>query len=139
MNVYYNNMQTWQRIKNNSKLLNQYLMREKVIDIIRIFFKKQGFREVFTPIMVPIPSIEPNLEVFRTELKTSKGVSREGYLIMSPEFSIKKLLSAGVGSCFEITKCFRNNEEVSRLHNPEFTMLEWYRVDADYADVMKDA
>jgi elongation factor P--(R)-beta-lysine ligase len=131
-------MQTWQRIKNDPKLLNQYLVREKVIDVIRSFFKNQGFREVFTPVLVPVPSIEPNLEVFKTELTTSKGLKRDGYLIMSPEFSIKKLLAAGVGNCFEITKCFRNEEEVSRLHSPEFTMLEWYRVNADYLNIMND-
>lgn len=118
--------------------MNQYLVREKVIDTIRYFFKSQGFHEVFTPELVPVPSIEPNLEVFETELRTSKGLKRRGFLIMSPEFSIKKLLSAGVGNCFEITRCFRNEEEVSSLHNPEFTMLEWYRVQADYTDVMKD-
>lgn len=118
--------------------LDKILVREKVIDTIRKFFKDEGFHEVFTPILVPIPSIEPNLEVFKTELCTSKGVKRNGYLIMSPEFSIKKLLSQGVGSCFEITKAFRNEEEVSRLHNPEFTMLEWYRVGANYFDVMND-
>lgn len=113
-------------------------IREKVIDTIRVFFKKQGFCEVFTPVLVPVPSIEPNLEVFETELRTSKGLKRRGFLIMSPEFSIKKLLAKGVGNCFEITKCFRNEEEVSKLHSPEFTMLEWYRVGADYRDVMKD-
>lgn len=57
---------------------------------------------------------------------------------MSPEYSIKKLISAGIGNCFEITKCFRNEEEVSTLHNPEFTMLEWYRINAGYADIMND-
>lgn len=57
---------------------------------------------------------------------------------MSPEFSIKKLLAAGIGNCFEITHCFRNEEEVSTLHNPEFTMLEWYRINADYTDIMGD-
>jgi elongation factor P--(R)-beta-lysine ligase len=131
-------MKTWQKIKDNPKLLKQYFVREEVVDVIRNFFKTQGFREVFTPIMVPIPSIEPNLEVFKTELSTSKGLKRDGYLIMSPEFSIKKLLAAGIGSCFEITHCFRNGEEVSPLHNPEFTMLEWYRINSDYRDVMRD-
>lgn len=131
-------MKTWQRIKNNPKLLNQYLVRERVVDTIRSHFKNQGFHEVFTPILVSVPSIEPNLEVFQTQLRTSKGLSRKGFLIMSPEFSIKKLLAAGIGNCFEITKCFRNEEEVSKLHNPEFTMLEWYRINADYTDVMKD-
>lgn len=131
-------MKTWQQIKNNPKLLNRYLIREKAIDIIRSFFKRQGFHEVFTPILVPIPSNEPNLEVFKTELRTYLGKKRNGYLIMSPEFSIKKLLAAGIGNCFEITRCFRNEEEVSKLHNPEFTMLEWYRVGATYFDVMQD-
>lgn len=116
----------------------QYLVREKVVDAIRTFFKGRDFHEVFTPILVPVPSIEPNLEVFKTELRTSKGIKRDGYLIMSPEFSIKKLLAGGIGNCFEITKCFRNEEEVSRLHNPEFTMLEWYRTNADYMDIMED-
>lgn len=131
-------MKTWQKIKKDPKLMEKYLVREKVIDTIRSFFKNQGFHEVFTPVLVPIPSIEPNLEVFKTELRTSKGTKRDSYLIMSPEFSIKKLLAAGIGSCFEITKCFRNEEEVSRLHNPEFTMLEWYRIRADYKDIMED-
>jgi lysyl-tRNA synthetase class 2 len=131
-------MKTWQKIKQNPKLLNQYLVREKVTDTIRTFFKDQGFREVSTPILVPTPSAESNLEVFETQLRTSKGVKKRGFLIMSPEYSIKKLLAAGIGSCFEITKCFRNEEEVSRLHNHEFTMLEWYRVGANYTDVMQD-
>lgn len=131
-------MQTWRKIKENTKLLEKYFVREKVTDTIREFFKKQNFHEVFTPILVPVPSIEPNLEVFKTELRTSKGEERNGYLIMSPEFSIKKLLASGLGNCFEITKCFRNDEEVSDLHNPEFTMLEWYRVGANYFNVMKD-
>jgi elongation factor P--(R)-beta-lysine ligase len=131
-------MKTWKKIKNNPELMSQYLVRENVIDTIRSFFKDQGFHEVFTPVLVPIPSIEPNLEVFQTQLRTSKGLKRQGFLIMSPEFSIKKLLAAGIGNCFEITKCFRNEEEVSKLHNPEFTMLEWYRVGANYQNIMQD-
>jgi len=77
--------------------------------------------------MVPVPSIEPNLEVFETELRTSKGLKRKAFLISSPEYAHKKLLAAGMGNIFEITKSFRNEEEVSRLHSPEFTILEWYR------------
>jgi len=119
-------------------LPKKYLVREKVIDTIRAFFKNQGFHEVFTPILVSVPSCEPNLEVFRTELRTSRGEKQTKYLILSPEYSCKKLISAGAGNIFEITRCFRNEEEVSRLHNPEFTMLEWYRVNADYRDIMQD-
>jgi lysyl-tRNA synthetase class 2 len=131
-------MKTWQRIKTDLRLVQQYLVRETVIDAIRFHLKSSGFREVFTPIMVPIPSIESNLEVFVSQLRTSKGQIRSGFLIMSPEYAIKKLLSAGVGSVFEITRAFRNEEEVSPTHNPEFTMLEWYRVNADYTRVMQD-
>lgn len=129
---------TWQRIKNNPKLLETYFVRERVIQTIREYFKKQGFHEVFTPIMVPVPSIEPNLEVFETELRTSTGKKRRAFLISSPEYAHKRLLSAGVGNLFEITHSFRNEEEVSRLHSPEFTILEWYRTNSDYKDTMND-
>jgi len=129
---------TWQKIKKNPDLLKNYFIREKVIQTIRDFFKKEGFHEVFTPIMVPVPSIEPNLEVFQTELRTAKGIKRKAYLISSPEYAHKRMLAAGVGSLFEITHSFRNEEEVSRLHSPEFTILEWYRINADYKDTMCD-
>jgi len=124
-------------------LTHAQLVREKVMDTIRIFFKNQGFHEVFTPILVDIPSCEPNLEVFRTTLRSpSYGVAgtkeKKMYLILSPEYSLKKMIAKGSGNIFEITKCFRNEEEVSRLHNPEFTMLEWYRINADYRDIMVD-
>lgn len=131
-------MKTWQKIKKNPELLSRYLIREQVVDQIRAYFKGQGFHEVSTPILVPVPSAESNLEVFETELKTARGEKRRAFLIMSPEYSLKKLLAAGVGSVFEITKSFRNEEEISRLHNPEFTMLEWYRVGADYEKIMVD-
>jgi len=88
--------------------------------------------------MVPVPSIEPNLEVFETELRTSTGKRKRAFLISSPEYAHKRLLSAGVGNLFEITRSFRNEEEVSRLHSPEFTILEWYRINADYMDTMRD-
>jgi len=78
------------------------------------------------------------LEVFESELRTSTGKKKKAFLISSPEYAHKKLLAAGIGNTFEITKSFRNEEEVSKLHSPEFTILEWYRTNADYTDVMKD-
>lgn len=131
-------MKTWQKIKQNPELVAKYLVRERVVDTIREYFKGQGFHEVQTPILVPVPSAESNLEVFTSELRTAKGEKRTGYLIMSPEYSLKKLITAEVGSCFEITRSFRNEEEVSPSHNPEFTMLEWYRVGVDYKSLMTD-
>lgn len=131
-------MKTWQKVKENPDLLKTYFVREKVIQTIRKYFLDQNFHEVFTPIMVPIPSIEPNLEVFETQLRTSTGKQKRAFLISSPEYAHKRLLSAGVGSLFEITHSFRNEEEVSRLHSPEFTILEWYKVNSDYTDTMRD-
>lgn len=131
-------MKTWQHIKNNSSLLQPFKVREKVIDAIRAYFKGAGFLEVETPKLLPQPSTEPFLEVFQTELKFDDGSKYSAFLPTSPEFALKKLLVAGVGNVFEICKSFRNGEGRSSHHNPEFTILEWYRTPADYFDVMKD-
>jgi elongation factor P--(R)-beta-lysine ligase len=131
-------LKTWQNIKNNPELINNYLVREKVIDTIRMFLKKAGFHEVQTPILVPTPSMESNLDAFETRLTTSKGISKRAFLIMSPEYAHKKLLSAGLKNIFEITRSFRNQEEISPSHNPEFTILEWYRTNSNYFDIMND-
>jgi len=131
-------MKTWQKLQQQPELWATYDIRERVFETIRAFFKSQHFREVMTPTLVSIPSCEPNLEVFSTTLTTATGISRSAYFIMSPEYAIKKLLAAGVGNCFELTRAYRNREDVSMLHNPEFSILEWYRVGATYKEVMND-
>jgi elongation factor P--(R)-beta-lysine ligase len=131
-------MKTWQKIKQNPQLLRTFLMREKVIDAIRDFLKNSGFREVETPLMVAKPGTEPYLEVFPTTLKTRNHPDKPAFLLTSPEYSMKKLLTAGLGSIFTICKSFRNDEGLSPHHNPEFTILEFYRVNGDYQDVMRD-
>lgn len=113
-------------------------MREKVIDAIRKYFKDSGFHEVEVPLLLSTPSTEPFLEVFQTELKDDQGHKWQAFLPSSPEFALKKLLSAGSGSVFSITKSFRNGEGRSSRHNPEFTILEWYRTPGDYMDVARD-
>ena len=113
-------------------------IREKVVDAIRAFLKKEKFLEVTTPILVPALPIESYIEIFETTLLDRQRRPSTRYLTTSPEVALKKLLCQGVGSCFEITKSFRNTETQSLTHNPEFTILEWYRVNADYTDVMKD-
>lgn len=140
-------MNNWQKIKQNPQLLNKFYIREKVIDAIRDFFKKQDFHEVETPLLVKHPGTEPFLEVFETTLKIAQPQieqdvdqfsTQQAYLLTSPEFAMKKLVSAGVGNIFQICKSFRNGEGLSSRHNPEFTILEWYRTNADYKDVMTD-
>lgn len=113
-------------------------MRERVIDGIRAFFKEEGFHEVEVPLLLPTASTEPFLEVFKTELKDDQGQKWEAFLPSSPEFALKKLLSAGSGSIFTITKSFRNGEGHSGRHNPEFTILEWYHTPGDYWTVAED-
>jgi len=131
-------MNTWEKILNNPSLLSRYYTREQVIDSMREYLKKEGFHEVETPKLLPQPSTEPFLEVFETELKFDDGSKLQAFLPTSPEFALKKLLAAGMGSIFEICKSFRNGEGRSSRHNPEFTILEFYHVNADYFDVMND-
>ena len=131
-------MKTFQKLKENPELWERYWVREKVIDAIRAYFKNEGFHEAEVPLLLPAPSTEPFLEVFKTELKDDQGHKWDGFLPSSPEFALKKLLSAGSGSVFSITKSFRNAEGRSSRHNPEFTILEWYRTPGDYMDVAKD-
>jgi len=93
---------------------------------------------VETPLLVAHPGMEPHLEVFETELRTASGRRSRAFLTTSPEYAMKKLLAAGLPRIFQVCKAFRNGEEVSRGHNPEFTMLEWYRANADYTALMDD-
>jgi len=131
-------MKTFQKLKKNPKLWERYWVREKVIDAIRAYFKEQEFHEAEMPLLLPAPSTEPFLEVFQTELKDDQGNKWQGFLPSSPEFALKKLLAAGSGSVFTITKSFRNGEGRSSRHNPEFTILEWYRTPGDNMDIARD-
>ena len=131
-------MKRWKQIYNDTAQLETFVIREKVTDAIRSFFKSQKFLEVDTPLLVQSPGTEPYLEVFESELLTPGHKNKKAYLLTSPELSMKKLLAAGSGSIFTICKSFRNSEGLSAFHNPEFSILEWYRVDADYTHIMQD-
>ena len=126
---------------NISKLtakLEKSFVREKIMRAIRDYFYSENFREVETPLLVPAVIPESYLESFKTTLLTRNRKKKTMFLTSSPEASMKKLLAAGIGNCFEITKSFRNTETGSNLHNPEFTILEWYRIPSSYTDIMKD-
>lgn len=111
--------------------------KEEVIKSIRSFFYKQNFHEVIPDILNDTLPSEPNLTPFSTIWKT-QGSNKTYFLPMSPERGIKKLLAQGIGNCFAISKSFRNLERPGSLHLPEFLMLEWYRENAVYADIMSD-
>jgi len=109
--------------------------REIVIRAIRDFFKNEGFIEVETPLMVSAPDPSFTNEVF----ETSPVLGKRMFLAPSPEFFMKKIIALEkIPKTFQICKAFRNPQELDPLHNPEFTILEWYRVGADYTDLMED-
>lgn len=112
--------------------------RATVVETIRSFFTKQDFLEVETPILQISPGLEPHLKAFKTELVEPFGqADRTMYLHTSPEFTMKKLLAAGLPKIFQMARVFRNEERSSR-HHPEFVMLEWYRANTDYRTLMDD-
>lgn len=113
--------------------------RMAVIETVRRFFRERGFAEVETPALQVSPGLEPHLTAFETELDEPfrDGPTARLYLHTSPEFAMKKLLVAGEPRIFQLARCYRNTER-SATHHPEFTMLEWYRADAGYGDLMAD-
>lgn len=108
--------------------------KSKFLHIIRDFFAANNYLEVETPHLSPFLLPEPAIEVFKTEYLDGYGNTISCYLIPSPELWMKRLLARGFGNIYQLTRCFRNGESVGTLHNPEFTMCEWYSVDFDYMD-----
>jgi lysyl-tRNA synthetase class 2 len=129
---------TWDRIRSGQASIVPRLVRERVVDSTRAFFKSRAFHEVETPLFVRCPGMEPYLDAFTTIWHSALGEHLSGFLTTSPEYAMKKILVAGLAPIFQICKSFRNGEEVSSRHNPEFTILEWYRTNADYTDLMVD-
>lgn len=131
-------MKIWQKLKQNPRLWQRYFIRETIIKEIRHFFDAQGFHEVETPLLISHPPAESYLEIFETTLLDRQRHPKTIYLSTSPEVALKKLMVAGLSDCYALTKSFRNTEMQSNLHNPEFTILEWYRIKADYTEIMED-
>lgn len=110
-------------------ILPDYLVtRAAVVRQIRAFFDSRDFVEVETPVRIPAPAPEPHIDC---------PASGSWFLRASPELQMKKLLAAGFERIYQLGPCFREGER-GRRHNPEFTMLEWYRAHADYQDIADD-
>ncbi len=118
--------------------IEQLKSRAKVIQTIRQFFANRDVLEVDTPAMSHATVTDIHLHTFQTEfVGPGYADGRKLYFMTSPEFHMKRLLAAGSGCIYQICKSFRN-EENGRYHNPEFTMLEWYRVGFDHHQLMDE-
>ena len=105
--------------------------RAGLYEKIRAYFKKTGVMEVITPVLSFSGNTDPAIESFVIDAPDKM------YLHTSPEFFMKRLLVEGSGSIYQIANVFRQGES-GRCHNPEFSMLEWYRVAFDYQQLIED-
>jgi len=122
---------TWQNAQKRAQIVQQ----------IRHFFAERNVIEVETPALslgtvtdVYLDALSCRYDFLHT---SSKNETTSLYLQTSPEFHMKRLLASGYGSIFQIAKAFRH-EEAGRYHNPEFTMLEWYRLGFDHYELMAE-
>jgi elongation factor P--(R)-beta-lysine ligase len=109
--------------------------RATLLQQLRSFFLRREVMEVETPLLSQGTVPDPGIEVFSVSSAAAAGAQR--FLQTSPEFAMKRLLAAGAGDIFQITKAFRQGE-FGRHHNPEFTLLEWYRVGWDHAALIRE-
>lgn len=113
-----------------SASLNLIKRRARMLKDMRAFFDAKNIIEVETPLLASAANTDPHIESFSTPFR-----NKNYYLNTSPEFSMKRLLAENSVAIYQICKAFRN-EELGPMHNPEFTMLEWYRPDFDMHQLM---
>jgi elongation factor P--(R)-beta-lysine ligase len=110
-------------------VLERLRVRASILRETRRFFEEDGFVEIEAPLVVPCPGLDVHLDLM--------AVEGDRYLIASPELQMKRLLVGGASTIYSLGRAFRADERGS-LHEPEFTLLEWYRAYAGALDVMRD-
>jgi lysyl-tRNA synthetase class 2 len=109
-------------------------LRARMLSQVRGFFAARGVLEVETPILSAGAVSDPQIESLTTRVA---GMTGPSYLSTSPEYPMKRLLAAGSGDIYQVCKVFRDAER-GRWHNPEFTMIEWYRLGFDDGALMTE-
>jgi lysyl-tRNA synthetase class 2 len=127
----------WWRPETFERKLPHLQKRAAIAAAFRGWFSREGFIEVDTPALQISPGLEPHLKAFATVLETPEAERRQRYLHTSPEFTMKKLLVAGMERIYQLGHVFRNAERAG-THSPEFTMLEWYRTGETTARLIED-
>jgi lysyl-tRNA synthetase class 2 len=114
-------------------------LRADILSRIRLFFTKRQVLEVETPVLSQATVTDKHLHSFHTEYCLANPHQKKIlYLQTSPEFAMKRLLAADSGPIYQLCKAFRNQGESGRMHNPEFTLLEWYRPGFDLHALMDE-
>ncbi len=112
--------------------------RAQYLADVRRFFAERNVLEVETPILSQAAPTAPYIDSFRTDFKPLGSSTKQAYFLQtSPEFAMKRLLAANLGSIYQIAHVFRNGEQ-GKLHSPEFIMLEWYRPELSLKQLMDE-
>lgn len=112
--------------------------RMKALERVKLFFGNRDFLAIESPSLVPSGAMETYLNPFCLEYTDHRQQKITLQLPTSPEFALKKILAEGTAKIFQISRSYRNNGELSRWHEPEFFMLEWYRIGANLKDILSD-
>lgn len=118
----------WRKLNQFPSRFHCLKARHHILRSIRDWFDQQGFLEVQTPARVKAPNPEAHFDLIQCD---------QGYLVTSPEFQMKRMLVGGFEKIYQISACYRG-KEVGQWHNPEFTMLEWYRVGENWHRLCQD-
>ncbi|NQT27956.1 EF-P lysine aminoacylase GenX [candidate division KSB1 bacterium] len=127
----------WKRLRDGQLDWEIFQLRSQVLSAIRQFFHDRNYLEIESPLLTPYPTLDANIQSVSVSVEDHLGSSYSCFLHTSPEHAMKKLVAAGAKKIYYLGKVFRN-QEISLLHNPEFSMLEWYQTDADYHTIQDE-
>jgi EF-P lysine aminoacylase GenX len=130
-------LKNWEKLKQNPNLFEKFFIKEYTLKAIRRFFEERNYHEFECPILADSLPQERYLDVFEIKLNTQLD-SKTAYLIPTTETFNKRILAAGLGNHFVISKVFREMEQISPNHSPEFTMMEWYTLGGNYTKLMDE-